>query len=119
MSTLVFPYIFGHPAWGDREFTGPLGLPLFNEIAGVYVGILPLLLAGLTAATEFRRDRDVRFFAVFAALDDSAAHKTRSGFLQQRGNCAKPLRLPRCDHEKCAEGCQGREQRFVFPRPRT
>jgi hypothetical protein len=68
MVALGFPYVFGHPAWGDREFTGALGLPLFNEIAGVYVGVLPLVLAGGAAWTRVRTDATVRFFTIFAAI---------------------------------------------------
>jgi hypothetical protein len=68
MVALVFPYVFGHPAWGDREFTGALGLPLFNEMAGVYVGVVPLLLAVWTAWTCARADATVRFFAACAVV---------------------------------------------------
>ncbi|MBM4440608.1 MAG: YfhO family protein [Candidatus Rokubacteria bacterium] len=68
MVAMLFPYVFGHPAWGDRELTGALGLPLFNELAGVYIGVLPVLLAIGTVWAHGRRDRTVRFFAVFAAV---------------------------------------------------
>ena len=65
---LVLPYLYGHPAWGDRELTRLVGVPAFNEMAGVYVGILPLALAVVAARTQWQHARDVRFLTVTALL---------------------------------------------------
>ena len=73
MIALVCPYCFGSHLRGDLPLGVFLNVGNFNELNGGYIGLAPLVLAGIAIALGARRGIDL-FFVILGGLAFSVAH---------------------------------------------